>query len=62
MHKRFLPLSWKDGLSLVLLGISSSLAGAAGVGGGPIFIPILTWVTEFSIDSAVPLSKVNATG
>src|SRR5690349_16530220 len=28
------------------------------MGGGPIFIPILTWVFDFSLENAIPLSKV----
>lgn len=36
------------------------MAGASGMGGGPIFVPILILTFGFEAEFAIPLSKVRA--
>lgn len=49
-----------DGVGYFLLSICSAVAGASGMGGGPIFVPILILTFGFEAEFAIPLSKVRA--
>ena len=54
-------MSCVDGLGYSLLAITSAVAGASGMGGGPIFVPILILIFGFEAEFAIPLSKVRRT-
>lgn len=47
-----------DGLGYFFLSVTSAVAGASGMGGGPIFVPILILTFGFEAEFAIPLSKV----
>ena len=47
-----------DGIGYLFLSVTSAVAGASGMGGGPIFVPILILTFGFEAEYAIPLSKV----
>lgn len=56
LHKSLTPLTTSDIVGSLLLFITGVLAGASGIGGGGINVPLLMIVQGFLIEEAVPLS------
>lgn len=48
--------------ALCLMGLCLALASAGGVGGGPMFVPILTIFLDYSLKRATPISNVIIVG
>ena len=62
LHKDLVPPAMGDWLLISLLAACGILAGAAGIGGGGLNVPILMLVGGFVVEEAVPLSHVAVFG
>ena len=62
LHKNFWPPSPADGYASVLLFGAGVLAGASGIGGGGLNVPLLMLAQGFLIEEAVPLSHIMVMG
>lgn len=62
LHKRLWPLLPQDVLFFVVIFVVAFLAGAPGIGGGGINVPLLMMINRFSIKEAVPLSHIAVMG
>ena len=49
---------YKDIFSLLLILLTSGLTNIGGVGGGEILVPLFVFLFNFTIDNAIPLSKL----
>ena len=49
---------YKDIFSLLLILLTSGLTNVGGVGGGEILVPLFVFLFNFTIDNAIPLSKL----
>lgn len=58
LYKSLWPLSWQDGLGVVLLLVGAALAAGGGLGGGGIVVPLLVLLFQFPPRQAVALSNV----
>jgi len=58
LHKRLFPVADVDGYGTVALFVAGVLAGAAGIGGGGLNVPLLMLIQGFYIYEAVPISHV----
>lgn len=57
VHKELFPLDIREILGSIAVLIFAATANSAGVGGGPIMVPIMLLVLLFDTDSAIPLSQ-----
>ena len=55
LHKGLLPFVTQDVFTAVLLGLCGILAGASGIGGGGLNVPILMLTSDFLFGEAVPV-------
>ena len=62
LHKTLTPFAAQDVVGTVLLFITGILAGASGIGGGGLNVPLLMIVQGFIIEEAVPLSHMMVLG
>jgi len=62
LHKALWPLLPQDVLLFVAMFVVSFLAGAPGIGGGGINVPMLMILSQFDIKEAVPLSHIAVMG
>eukprot|EP00413_Alexandrium_margalefii_P025891 CAMPEP_0204564888 /NCGR_PEP_ID=MMETSP0661-20131031/35154_1 /ASSEMBLY_ACC=CAM_ASM_000606 /TAXON_ID=109239 /ORGANISM="Alexandrium margalefi, Strain AMGDE01CS-322" /LENGTH=466 /DNA_ID=CAMNT_0051572579 /DNA_START=233 /DNA_END=1631 /DNA_ORIENTATION=- len=62
MHKALFPMLPQDLESLLAIFAIAFLAGAPGIGGGGINVPILMMLARFDIKEAVPLSHIAVMG
>lgn len=62
LHKSLFPLGSIDAYGTALLFLAGVLAGASGIGGGGLNVPLLMLVQGFIIEEAVPLSHVMVLG
>jgi uncharacterized membrane protein YfcA len=62
MHKSLYPMLPQDTLALFVLLIVAVAAGASGIGGGGLNVPILMIISNFNIKEAVPLSHAAVMG
>lgn len=62
LHKSLFPLGSTDAYGTALLFLAGVLAGASGIGGGGLNVPLLMLVQGFIIEEAVPLSHVMVFG
>lgn len=61
-HKTLLPLSGNDYLGFSFVTLALVIAGAAGLGGGGMLIPIYILVMNFNAKSAIPLAAATVLG
>jgi uncharacterized membrane protein YfcA len=54
-----LEVSWRLGLATLIGFLGSAFGTVGGVGGGGIFVPMLTLIIGFDTKSAAALSKCN---
>jgi uncharacterized membrane protein YfcA len=57
-HSPFFPLDNKRIFAAVTILLVSAIAGAGGIGGGMLLIPVYCFVLNFTIGDSIPLSKV----
>jgi len=62
LHKNLFPMLQEDVLLFVLMFCIAVCAGAAGIGGGGLNVPVLMMVSSFGIKEAVPLSHAAVMG
>ena len=62
LHKTLLPPAPQDFLGTALLFVGGTLAGASGIGGGGLNVPIMMLVLHFIVLEAVPLSHIMVLG
>ena len=62
LHKELLPFAPTDYAGTALLFLGGVMAGAAGIGGGGLNVPLLILVMGFVMEEAVPLSHVAVFG
>lgn len=62
LHKTLYPFVAQDAFTAVLLGLCGILAGASGIGGGGLNVPILMLTSDFLFGEAVPISHVAVFG
>lgn len=62
LHKALKPLGGRDFLTAAALAVCGVLAGASGIGGGGLNVPVLMLTSNFLVDEAVPLSHVAVSG
>jgi hypothetical protein len=62
LHKSLFPLGSTDAYGTALLFLAGVLAGASGIGGGGLNVPLLMLVQGFIIEEAVPISHVMVLG
>lgn len=62
LHKAAFPLMPADVTTLVTLFFVGAAAGAAGIGGGGLNVPLLMVLSDFTMKEAVPLSHVAVMG
>ena len=57
-HKAFLPIEKRDIIGVCAVLLTSTLASAAGIGGGSLLYPIYIVILGFSTHETIPLSKL----
>jgi len=62
LHKQLFPMLQQDLLLFVSMFLIAVCAGAAGIGGGGLNVPILMMINAFGIKEAVPLSHAAVMG
>ena len=62
LHKTLLPLVGQDALMSVTLALCQVLAGASGIGGGGLNVPVLMLTSDFLVEEAAPLSNIMVLG
>ncbi|CAJ1346515.1 unnamed protein product, partial [Effrenium voratum] len=58
LHKMLFPMLGSDASFFFVIFIVSFLAGAPGIGGGGINVPLLMMLNRFTIKEAVPISHI----
>lgn len=62
LHKTLLPLVGQDALMSGTLALCQVLAGASGIGGGGLNVPVLMLTSDFLVEEAAPLSNIMVLG
>ncbi|CAE7514812.1 unnamed protein product [Symbiodinium natans] len=62
LHKRLFPMLGGDASFFFVIFIVAFLAGAPGIGGGGINVPLLMMLNRFTIKEAVPISHIAVMG
>lgn len=62
LHKQLFPMLQEDLLLFIVMFIIAVCAGAAGIGGGGLNVPVLMMINSFGIKEAVPLSHAAVMG
>uniref|UniRef100_A0A7S0PXU7 Uncharacterized protein n=1 Tax=Coccolithus braarudii TaxID=221442 RepID=A0A7S0PXU7_9EUKA len=62
LHKEFSPLNEWDAVGIVVLFMGGILAGASGIGGGGLNVPLMLLIMNFLFEEAIPLSHIMVLG
>lgn len=62
LHKQLFPMLPRDVTFFLVIFVVSFLAGAPGIGGGGINVPLLMMLNRFTIKEAVPISHIAVMG
>lgn len=57
IHKDFLPIDSIEIVAGLMIIVIAAISNSAGVGGGPIVIPIMLLLLNFDTDAAIPLTQ-----
>lgn len=56
-HKELFPITLKEGIGLFTIFLNALLANVSGIGGGGLYISILTVIMNFDLKDSIPFSK-----